>query len=90
VDDLIRRQQGRRNSSPSSGFASFRQVVEYVSVLLAQSDDNGQNTFNKSAAVFTLGAPDMISPTNTEVYATSSSEAITQELMFSKLVLISL
>jgi hypothetical protein len=62
VNDLIRRQQGRRNTSLSPGFASFGQVVEHVSVLLPQSDDHSQNSFNKPTAVFTLGSKTASAP----------------------------
>jgi len=55
VHELTSRQQRWRGTASGSGLASFGQIVEHISLLLPQSDDNGQDTFDKSAAVFTLG-----------------------------------
>ena len=54
-DKLLNKRQERRGRiAQCGGFASFRQVIQYVPFLLAQGHNGSQNAFDKQATVWTL------------------------------------
>ena len=62
ANELIYGQQGRGRYAERMSFASSSQVVQHISILLAQCRHNRQDALNKAATGLTLGSETASTP----------------------------